>query len=297
MKSETLRAMRLANPDLSRFDPLDRILLYDDFDDGLQGWISLIGNYERTLDSILPDFQDLRPPMLSNLTAWDTGTAGSFSGTYAMKLATRAKEGSLSVGLKRFTFRHAGPIRVEAYFTFKPEANELLLSETDVRAVGFLIDLQVGDRTQGEQLRVMPHLRYLNALHGEPVGRWQFKQQRTPMHAIGDSGKTVSHFHLSTAGWEDIPGADQLLCYNEIATKQNWHYLRVDFDLESMSYLGLQCNDRVHDVSSVRPMTMPAMANLWCMVNPLFWVETDTDKRAFLYVDSVVISAAMPDAQ
>jgi hypothetical protein len=296
VQEDTFHAMAHADPRLSRFDPLERILLYDEFDAGLQGWIGLIGNYEHSLDSILPGYRDLRPPMLSNLTAWDTGTAGSMNGTYAMKLATRAKEGSISVGLKRFTFRHAGPLRMEAYFAFKPEANELLLSETDVRAVGFLFDLQVGDRWQGERLRVMPHIRYLNALNGEPAGRWQYKEKRSPMKAIGDTGKTVSHFHLSSDNWEDIPGGEQLLCYNEIATKQNWHYLRIDFDLESMSYLGLRCNDRVHDLSSVRPMTMPAMANLWCMVNPLFWVETDCDKRAFLYVDSVVISTSIPDA-
>src|SRR6478609_10696358 len=62
-----------AHPDLSRFDPLPRILCYDDFDHGLQGWTGLIGNYEDTLDRLLPGFRDLRPPMLSNLTAWDTG--------------------------------------------------------------------------------------------------------------------------------------------------------------------------------------------------------------------------------
>jgi len=37
-------------------------------------------------------------------------------------------------------------------------------------------------------------------------------------------------------------------------------------------------------------MMIPAMANLWCMLNVLFWVETDVDKRAFLYLDSVLLS-------
>lgn len=32
------------------------------------------------------------------------------------------------------------------------------------------------------------------------------------------------------------------------------------------------------------------MANLWCMLNTVFFAETDRDKRAFLYVDSVVLS-------
>lgn len=296
MEHELQRAMLRANPDLSRFDPLDRILLYDDFDRGLQGWTGLIGNYEHSLDSILPAYRDLRPPMLSNLTSWDTGTAGSQSGTYAMKLATRPATGSMGVGVKRITFRHAGPIRLETYLTFKPEASELRLSETDVRTFGFLFDLQDGDRKQGDKQRVMPHLRYLNALDGEAMGHWQYKEKRAPIQDIGDSGKTVSHFHLAAENWEPLPDGDQLLCYNEIATKQNWHYLCIDFDLETMSYLGMRCNDRIFDLSEIRPMTMPAMANLWCMLNLLFWVETDCDKRAFLCVDSVLLSAATAES-
>ena len=279
-----------AQPELSRFDPLPRILFHDDFDRGLQGWTGLIGNYEGSLDSMLPPYRDLRPPMLSNLTAWDTGTAGSLAGTYAMKLATRAQTGSLAVGIKRATFRIPAPIRLETYFAFKPEANELRLSEIDVRAVGVLFDLQVTDQHAGERRRVMPHIRYLNAQDGAAVARWQFKEQRVALHDIGGSGKTKSHFHLAPEGWEDLPGGEQLLCYNEIATKQNWHYLRLDFDLASMSYLHIQCNDRVFEVCGIRPMSMPAMANLWCMLNTAFWVETDRDKRAFLYVDSVLLS-------
>ena len=58
---DDLRASLLnANPKLSRFDPLGRILFYDDFDQGYQGWSELIGNYEGSLDSMLPEYQDLR---------------------------------------------------------------------------------------------------------------------------------------------------------------------------------------------------------------------------------------------
>jgi hypothetical protein len=32
------------------------------------------------------------------------------------------------------------------------------------------------------------------------------------------------------------------------------------------------------------------MRNLWCMLNLCFFVETDVDKRAFLYLDSVCLS-------
>lgn len=277
-----------AHPDLSRFDPLPNILFYDDFDRGLQGWTGLIGNYEDSLDSILPPYRDLRPPMLTNSSAWDTGSSGSLSGTYAMKLATRPQPGSLAVGIKRLTYRHQGPIQLEAYFTFKPEASELRLSETDVHSIGVLFDLQ------DDQRRVMPHLHYLNAVDGVQQGRWQFKSRQPQFRDIGGTGKTVSHFHLGEEGWEDLPGGGQLLCYNEIATKQNWHYLKVGLDLESMTFTTFQCNDHLFDVSAVEPMTMPAMANLWCMLNVAFWVRAGSQKRSFLCLDSALLSAVIP---
>ncbi len=274
----------LTQPKMSRFDPLPRIIFFDDFDEGLNGWMELIGNYEGTLDSLLPPYRDLRPPQLSNLTMWDTGTSGSLDGTYAMKIATRATSGHQAVAVKRLTFRKAGPIRLEAYFTFKPEATALRLSDQDVRSVGLLFDLQ------DDEERVMPHLRYLNSLDGSLVQRWQYKKDRVAFEAIGDEGKTVSHYHLSPEGWLDVPGGEQKLCYNEIATKQNWHYLRLDFDLEAMRYTGFQCNDHVFDVSTLDCIRIPAMPNLWSMLNVAFFAEADTSKRVFFYLDSVLLS-------
>jgi hypothetical protein len=282
----------LARPDLSLFDPLPRIITFDNFDQGMNGWGALIGNYEGTLDNMLPGFRDLRPPMLSNLTVWDTGTDGAMSGTYALKLATRAQPGSTAVGIKRLTFREPCPIRLEAYITFKPEASELDLSETDVRWFALVLDLQGSDTLAGQpgSNRVMPHLRYLNARNGQPVHRWQYKRQREPLADIGASGKTQSHFHLEDHGWEDLPDGDQLLCYNELPTKQNWHYIRLDIDLRTMSFIGFRCNDRVFDLSVIEPMKIPAMKNLWNMLNLLFVAQTDGHKRTFLYVDSVLVS-------
>jgi len=280
-----------ADPALSRFSPLPRILFFDDFDRGLNGWTGLIGNYERSLDSMLPEYRDLRPPMLSNLSMWDTGTVGGLDGTYALKLATRPAASSLAVALKRLTWRYAGPLQLEVIFTYKPEAVALELLETGVRAFGFAFDLQVGDRATGPVERVMPHLRYLNALEGRRVEKWQFKHAVEPMRDIGGSGKTRSHFHLAATGWEDVPDGAQRLCYNEIATKHNWYYVKIGFDLASMAYTGFRCNDRVFDPSGIAPMRFPAVPNAWCLLNPLMWVEADADTRAFLYVDSVVLSA------
>ena len=274
----------LAQPTLSRFNPMKRIIFFDDFDNGINGWTELIGNYEDTLDAVLPPYRDHRPPQLSNLSMWDTGSVGSMDGTYALKIATRPKKGHQAVSIKRITFRKAGPMRMEAYFTFKPEASELRFSNQDVRSVGFLFDLQ------DEKERVMPHIRYLNCLDGESQEKWQFKKDTVPFHDIGGTGKTVSHYHLSPQNWLDLPGGDQKLCYNEIATKHNWHYLRVDFDLATMKYLAFQCNDREFDVSGLDSLHIPAMPNLWCMLNLAFFAEADTDKRVFFYLDSVLLS-------
>jgi hypothetical protein len=282
------KALLAADARLSRFNPLGHILFYDDFDNGINGWSQLIGNYENNLDSILPEYQDLRPPQLSNLTMWDTGTAGSMEGSYALKLATRPQPSSLAVAIKRQTFRQRGRLRFECYFTFKPEAVEMRLGDLDVRAVGVLFDFQDG---QDARLRWMPHLRYLNSLEGEKVGRWQFKPQTRPFHQIGGSGKTVSHFHLGPEGWEDVPLPPQTLCYNEIATKMNWHYLRINIDLAERRFTGFQCNDVIYDGDALRVIEIPAMPNLSCMLNVAFFVQADREKRAFLYVDSALLSA------
>ena len=89
MTTDLRQAVLQSDPRLSRFDPLDRILFYDDFNQGMQGWTALIGNYEDSLDSMLPEYRDIRPPMLSNLSMWDSGTVGTLTGNYALKLATR----------------------------------------------------------------------------------------------------------------------------------------------------------------------------------------------------------------
>lgn len=279
----------LADAALSRFDPLPRIIAFDDFDRGFCGWTQLVGNYEDTLDAMLPGYAQHSHAMLSTLPNWDFGSHGGVDGSYALKIATRARKGAQNVAIKRLTFRKPGPIRLEAYFTFKPEASELQLSETDIRSFGFLYDLQIGD-TSGPGDRVMPHLRFLNAQDGQHIQRWQFKRRTTPIKPIGTAGKTITHYHLAPDDWEDLPGGEQRLCYNEIPTKVNWHYLRFDFDLAAMQATRFQVNDRVFAMDGFDCIRIPAMKNLWCMLNLAFFAETDTDKRAFAYLDSVCLS-------
>ena len=284
-----LQALRLADPRLSRFEPLARIIALDDFDRGFCGWTQLVGNYEHTLDTMLPGYAQHTAPMLSSCSAWDFGSHGGVDGTYSLKLATEPRRGAQTVGIKRLTFRKRAPIRIEFYFTFKPEANELRLSETDVRSVGLLLDLQSGDQDSAP-MRIMPHLRFLNALDGEHVQKWQFKSHTTEFRALGNEGKTVTHYHLSPTDWEDLPGGGQRLCYNEIPTKVNWHYACLDFDLETWMPTGFRCNDRTFTMDGIDPIRIPGMRNLWCMLNIAFFAEADSDKRAFLYVDSVCVS-------
>ncbi len=278
------------DPLLSRFDPLSRLICLDDFDRGFCGWTQLVGNYEGSLDTMLPGYAQHTSPMLSTLAHWDAGSHGGVDGSYALKVATRPRRGAQNVTIKRLTFRKAGPIRMEAYVTFKPEATQLRLSETDVRSFGFLFDLQVGDGHGAGGERVMPHMRFLNARDGQHIQHWQFKRQAEPIVPLGTENKTISHYHLAPEGWEDLPGAGQRLCYNEIPTKVNWHYICFDFDLAAMRCTGFRCNDREFDVSGFDSLRIPAMKNLWCMLNLAFFAETDTDKRAFLYLDSVCLS-------
>lgn len=276
-----------ASPDLSRYDPMARIIAFDDFDRGFCGWTQLVGNYEGTLDSMLPSYVAHTQPQLSNVTHWDAGSHGAFDGTYALKIATRPHAGARNVAIKRLTFRKPSPVRLEFYFAFKPEASELLLSETDVKSIGFCYDLQQGSKGGN---RVMPHFRFLNASDGEHVQKWQYKDAYRPFSEIGTEGKTVSFDHLADIDWKDVPGGSQTLCYNEVPTKINWHYVRFDFDLATMKPVLLQCNDHTFDVSGLSPIVIPAMNNLWCMMNILFFAEAATDKRTFLYIDSVCLS-------
>ena len=45
-------------------------------------------------------------------------------------------------------------------------------------------------------------------------------------------------------------------------------------------------------MSGIEPMRLPAMPNLWSMLNVVFFVESDAATRAFLYLDSVAVSTS-----
>ncbi|MGH3750662.1 MAG: DUF6772 family protein, partial [Micromonosporaceae bacterium] len=262
-----------ANPLLSGYRPLPKIMYFDDFDHGYHGWTELLGNYEDTLENVTdyPDAMDARPPMLSNAVMHDTGTAGALHGTYALKVATRPRKGHLAKALKRHTFAARGRLQCEAYFTFHPEPSTMKLGEKDVHSFGISYDLQDDD------VRYWPAIRFVNAEDGQRVEKWQWHAGGTRLPHLDD--------------WEDLEDGHQQLCYNEVATKQNWHYLRWTIDLDSRQYIDLQCNDRVWDLTGKVHRPLKLYPNLRNLLNLGLFVTTDCDRRAFLYLDSVLLSA------
>jgi len=284
-RADLMQALLRTTVGLSRYDPLERIVYYEDFSSNCGGFTETVGNYEGSLDEIIPEMREFRPPQLSNRPMWDTGSAGAMQGSYALKLATRPRTGAVAAATKRLTFRHQGKVRLETYFGFKPEASEMVLSATDVRAFGFLFDLQDDTR------RLLPRLRYLNAENGERIGKWQVKSHSPERRDLGDRGETASISHYLPVGYSDVPGGAQDLCYNELPTKMNWHYLAITFDLATMRFVSLRCNDREFDGAPLEPFVLEAWPNLRGLLNTIFFVETDVDKRAFLYLDSVLFSA------
>ncbi len=139
--AEALRlALLRADPHLSRFDPLPRIISLDDFSRGHLRLVparrQLRGRPRRACCRAMRS----TPARCSPRSA--IGTRAPMAAGFLLRAEdrdTRPQAGAQNVAIKRHTFRKRGPIRFEAYFTFKPEANELKLSETDVRSVGFAV--------------------------------------------------------------------------------------------------------------------------------------------------------------
>ena len=270
----------IADVELSRFDPLNRIIFYDNFDHGLSGWTELISasDYPDAQGTAfqLPEWhRDYRSPMLSNLTMPDTGTHGALQGTYALKVATRPKAGHFAKSLKRLTWLRRGVYQAECFFTYKPEAASLGLGEQQVGQFGVSFDLQ------DEEHRYFMLVRYLNSENGEPRQRWQYS---------AGSLMLPEEEGYEPGGWKDIPGGEMALCYNETVTKVNWHYLRWVVDLTKREHVELQCNDRVMDMRGMAPILREPTPTLRGLLNLGFFVQADSDARCFLLIDSVVLS-------
>ncbi len=295
---------RAADVRLSKYSPLPRILYFDDFDEGMNGWCELVGNHTGNLDEIRPIAKDFRPPQLSSCTFFDIGTHGSVEGTYSLKLATRPVRNHSAIAIKRMTYAQRGLVQFEAYVTFKSEPlawdrnapgwdGNAAPSERLFGEFTFSNDICVGETGP----RCHGVVRYRNTdADGALVQRWMHPtsvEPTTKMDRLGlvGGGPSQDFFSLRPGDWREIPDGRQPLCFNETASKVNWHYVRWLVDTEKLRTVEFQCNDLVMDLRDVVVPTHDepyrGIANL---LNFYVAVRTHSDVRNFLYLDSVVVS-------
>ncbi|GAB3630685.1 hypothetical protein GCM10027421_00380 [Microbacterium shaanxiense] len=297
---------------LERFNPLARVITYDDFDTGYNGWLDLTPNYVyqdyESFDSAV-DLGSWPATQLSSASMRFASSSGSMEGTYSLKLTTAPtggphteppRPGSMGHAIKRLS-RFGDPryIQIEAWYSYTPTQDREGLGEEDIRAIGFFFDVQ------DDQHRYMPGVRYVNALGGRPVKRWQY-------YRVAD-GVTHEDWNFGVEnGWcvpgvdnqwygrrfEDgsgdgfqwIPDGEQDLLYNESPDKINWLYFRLTVDVKARQYVELQSMDQVFDMRTLSPTLVPGYKSIKDLINPIFFVETDTDRSVSLFLDSVVYS-------
>ena len=261
----------------------------------------------RPLKSII-DKTRWGPGMLSTASFGYAGTHGSMNGIYSYKLTTRPVAaryeeppvaGSLGVAVKRLSFhRPASRWQMEMWYAYTPEQDRLGLGEKDIRAFGMFFDVQ------DDTTRYQPGIRYVNSVNGELRQQWQVVKPKPMSDREWGYGSEVEwakwgldsvwygprHPDGRADAYEFIDGGRQQLCYNETDDKINWLYLRLLFDAEKHEYIEMQSGDRVIDLSGIKIACCDPYARIRGLVNPLIWVEGDSDRSVFFYVDSVVIS-------
>jgi hypothetical protein len=297
---------------LSRFQPLPRILCVDDFDHGLNGWIDLHTNHvEPGFNARRSVFDKTRVPPLSLSTAsfgW-AGTHGSVDGLYSLKVATRPvanryeampAPGSVACAIKRLTLLPGvSQYQYEAWFSYTAEQDRPGVGEQDVRAIFFIIDIQ------DHEYRYMPCLRYVNSVNGRLVKCWQYAKST----AAGDQDWTYGAGAEwarngvdpqwygrrfpdgSTAGFQWVPDGAQELCYNESDDKLNWIHFRMVIDPVRREYVEMECQGVKFDLRSLQPTLVPKYAGITGLLNPFLGIENDAARRSCLYVDSFCLSA------
>ncbi|SDS49166.1 DUF6772 family protein [Jiangella sp. DSM 45060] len=297
---------------LERFRPLSRIITFDDFDTGFNGWMDLTPNYVEENYESFPSAVDLSswaPSMLSSASMRFAASHGSMDGTYSLKLTTRPvsaphteppADGSMGVVLKRLS-RFGDPtlIQIEAWYAYTPEQDREGHGEEDIRAFGFYFDIQDGEH------RYMPGVRYVNSLGGRLVKRWQYwKASEGVTHEDWNFGVEGGwckpgidnlwygrrHEDGSSDGYQWVPGGDQDLLYNESPDKINWLYFRLTVDVAKREYVELQSMDQVFDLRGIQPTLADRYRAIDNLINPIFYVETDADRSVHLFLDSVVYS-------
>ena len=225
------------------------------------------------------------------------------NGTYALKLATRARPYHTAAAIKRLTFARPGLVQFETYFTYKSE--QTFGRQPGARAWDGNVapsELNFGDFTfsndvcEGEGgLRYHCALRYYNAdEQGNLVQKWLYKTSvhtTTKMHRQGMTQQTRDYHVTNVDDWREVRGGHQPLCYNETSTKINWHYLRWLFDTRGRRNVELQVNELTMDL---RDIPVPSYDHGYRALNHLLNfvvdVRTHAPVRNFLYLDSVLVS-------
>lgn len=308
--------------ELYGYDPLEKIIFADDFDTGYNGWITLMPNFRQDRFDYYDSFKGWTswgPPMLSSATFPYAGTHGSLHGTYSMKIATRPVaepaqcrpiDGSMGMSIKRLTHRSDGLLKCEMWYSFTAEQSVPGIGEDSIRAFGFFWDTGNGDS------RTHFGARYLNSANGVMKQHWQlFKADETSKEPWGFEGnsapgddpkenvtllKGIDAAWLGTrkedgssTGFLDIPDSTQKLCYNETPDKINWHYFSLTVDLLKQEYVSLESVNRKWDLQGIQGTTVPRYPRIDWILNPVVFIESDSNRRVFMYVDSIVNSCSL----
>ena len=276
------------------FHPLENIVLVDEFESDRSGW------YVHYIDRENFD-NDWGVVCRSSMPSHRYGSHGGESGHYSLKLATQPEPGMATTAIKRLTMPyHDGDwyetLRIELLFTYheeprgihsnteiRPDRTELT-GESAVRSFSVEFDLH------NREHRWWPGIRYLNFAGDDKHAKWQYND--------GGIDPQLDEF-------TDMPEGTQALCWNSpndsVPWKPNWHYLRIDLDMESLGYREFQCNDRTYDLRDCPhdpsdPVHEPeGKVSPWPdidgLLNPLLRVQTNRETRSFLFVDSLVLSA------
>ena len=147
-------------------------------------------------------------------------------------------------------------------------------------------------------------MRYVNSVNGQKVKRWQYfdvsdgvtREQwagdKDGWEATGiDAIWCGRRFPDGSAdGFQWIPDGEQKLVYNESPDKLNWLYMRMLVDLDSRQYVEFQSMGKTFDLRGLAPQMADPYDGITGLINPVFYIESDTDRRVFMYLDSVVYS-------
>jgi len=296
---------------LEKFNPLERVLVYDDFDLGFNGWLDLTPNF--VYDNYLPnacqvDLGSWGPCMISAAPMRFAASHGSMEGTYSLKLSTRPNsrpyqeppaDGGMGFAIKRLSrVNEDRYLQLETWYSYTPQQDRWGIGEEDIRAFGLLFDIQ--DSTY----RWMPGVRYVNSVNGRKTKRWQYfcvtegvtREEWTgnpdgwEAPGIDPMWSGRRYPDGSADGFQWIPDGEQQLVYNEGPDKLNWLYARLLIDYDRREYVELQSMDRTFDLRGLATTPAPKYAGVTGLINPAFFIETDADRSVFLYLDSVVYS-------